>query len=60
MQKTTIYRKPMCENLFEEELKRNLCAFSAGSKALRAGQYDWDAKAIVLCVAYRSDRRDDS
>ena len=34
------------------ELNRNLCAFSAGSKALRAGRYNGDAKAIVLCVAY--------
>ena len=34
------------------ELNRNLCAFSAGSKALRAGRYNGDAKTIVLCVAY--------
>ena len=39
------------------ELNRNLCAFSAGSKALRAGRYNGDAKAIVLCVAYNFHER---
>jgi hypothetical protein len=37
---------------YKMELNRNLCAFSAGSKALRAGRYNGDAKAIVLCVAH--------
>ena len=39
------------------ELNRNLCAFSAGSKALRAGRYNGDAKAIVLCVAHNFHER---
>ena len=39
------------------ELNRNLCAFSAGSKALRAGRYNGDAKATVLCVAYNFHER---
>ena len=39
------------------ELNRNLCAFSAGSKALRAGRYNGDAKAIVLCVAHNYHER---
>ena len=39
------------------ELNRKLCAFSAGSKALRAGRYNGDAKTIVLCVAYNFHER---
>ena len=34
------------------DCSRGRCAFSAGSKALRAGRYNGDAKAIVLCVAH--------
>ena len=37
-----------------------LCAFSAGSKALRAGLYNGDAKTIVLCVAYNFHEREPS
>ena len=39
------------------KLNRKLCAFSAGSKALRAGRYNGDAKTIVLCVAYNFHER---
>ena len=42
---------------YKMELNRNLCAFSAGSKALRAGRYNGDAKAIVLCVAHNFHER---
>ena len=34
------------------DCSRGRCAFSAGSKALRAGRYNGDAKAIVLCVEH--------
>jgi len=42
---------------YKMELNRNLCAFSAGSKALRAGRYNGDAKAIVLCVTHNFHER---
>ena len=39
------------------DCSRGRCAFSAGSKALRAGRYNGDAKAIVLCVAHNFHER---